>query len=152
MKTELKFENNDTKELLTKCNFVFFMQRIIEKHEYTKDELLAYDNEYKNTMTYLNDLLKINKYQYNLYIESQVSRSFSNGYLPCIFNLIPQMSDFDITDFKGTGVERAYFEVWQKFYKNKLTFRKLHKWYVNIGTLLAIILTAIKIIEAYKKN
>lgn len=71
---------------------------------------------------------------------------FYGALLPSIFGL-DESRGYIIIDFKGAGENWAYFKYWQKYQRRKITREKIWNIIIKGGSILAIILSIIKILE-----
>lgn len=76
---------------------------------------------------------------------------FTGGTLPATFEL-DEGRRYQIMDFPATGKNWAYFEHWQKTYKLKLKKEKIWSIVIKTGSLLAFILTILKLYEIITKK
>lgn len=51
--------------------------------------------------------------------------------------------------FQGIGHDLAYFKLWQNYYKRKVTVKRVWDAIVKVGSVLAIILSIIKLWEIF---
>ena len=151
MKTSLNFELEETKKLLAKFDFDFFLKLNIEKHNYSQADI---DSIYSSRRQEL-DLIKTkshdNKKQVNYYVEGQVRKMFTGGFLPALFEL-DETREHKLIDFKAVGENWAYFTHWQTYYKRKVTLTKTLDIIIKSGSVLAIILSIIKLLETFFSN
>jgi hypothetical protein len=146
MKTKLSFEDKDTKELLSKLEFDFFLKQNIEEEKYSKNDVDDLYSSYYVTLKQLKIKYKRDKAQSNYYLEGQVRKLFTGGLLPALFQLDEGRSH-TIYAFKEVGNDLAYFKLWQDYYKRKVTASKIWNFVIKIGSILAIILSIIKLWE-----
>ena len=150
MNTALNFEDKETKELLSKLNFEFFLNQNIKTENYDKKNIDSIYLEFKNTENKIKSQIKNNRKQYNFYLEGQVRKMFTGGLLPGLF-LLDESRKNVIFNFSGYGENWAYFNYWQKYYRRKITTQKLWNIITKIGSVLGILLSISKVIElAYK--
>lgn len=146
MKTNLDFEKDDTKNLLAKLDFGFFLKMNINDHTYNQNDIDSIYSEFEKTKQLIKTKTKENQKQYNYFTEGQVRKMFTGGLLPSTFGL-NESRDYTIMDFKATGENWAYFDHWQKYQKHKITKAKIWDYTVKTGSILAIILSIIKFFE-----
>lgn len=146
MKTTLNFEHNDTKELLAKLDFEFFLKQNIITKDYEQADIDTIYSSCQQTNTQIKSKAKADKKQFNYYSEGQVRKMFTGGFLPALFELDESRS-YTITDFHATGESWAYFKHWQLYYRRKVTLKKTWNIIIKTGSILAIILSIIKFIE-----
>ena len=139
MKTELNFEDESTKKLLSKLDFEFFLKQNIEVEKYTENEINQIYECYKTTKIVLAKKSKENRKQFNFYVEGQARKMFTGGLLPALFEL-DEGRGHTIFDFPPIGENWAYFEHWQKYYKKKVTKEKVWDFIIKTGSLLAFLL------------
>ena len=89
---------------------------------------------------------KANKKQFNYYAEGQVRKMFTGGLLPAMFEL-DEGRKHTLWDFPGIGENWAYFNHWQIYYKRKITREKIWDFIIKTGSILAFLLSVLKIIE-----
>ncbi|MCF6182652.1 hypothetical protein [Lutibacter sp.] len=151
MKTNLNFENKSTKELLSKLDFEYFLKQNIEVENYSSENTkLIYEN-YDVFKKKVKGKSKENRKQFFFYCESNVRKMFTGGMLPASFGL-DESRRYQIIDFPATGKNWAYFEYWQKTYKLKLTKEKVWSFVVKTGSVLAFILSILKLYEIILKK
>jgi hypothetical protein len=150
LKTKLSFEDKDTKELLSKLDFEFFLKENIEVEKYQESDIELLYSEYSATLKELKLKYKSNKKQSNYFLEGQVRKMFTGGFLPALFHL-DEGRTHTIFDFGGIGQDLAYFKRWQIYYKRKVTKAKIWEIVIKSGSILAILLSLIKIKETFFK-
>ena len=106
---------------------------------------------YYDTLKQLRFKFKKDKKQANYYLEGQVRKMFTGGLLPALFHLDEGRSH-TIFAFKEVGNDFAYFKLWQDYYKRKVTASKIWNFVIKIGSILAIILSIIKLWETIAKH
>lgn len=151
MKTKLDFENNDTKELLSRLDFDFFLKQNSEEQKYSETDMTDLYNSYKENLGTLRIKFKANRKQSNYFLESQVRKMFTGGFLPALFYLDEGRSH-TIVAFKEAGNDLAYFKLWQEYYRKKVTLKKIWNVIIKTGSILAIILSLIKLWETLFKS
>lgn len=149
MKSDLSYENYETKKLLCKFDFEFFLTKNLEEEKYAEASINEIYESFKLTKIEIKKNVEKNKNQFNLYCESKVRKMFNGGFLPSTFGLNEQRR-YTILDFKETGANWAYFNHWQKYYKKKIFLEKFWGVTVKVGSILAILLSIDKLIEALK--
>lgn len=85
MKTNLNFEQNDTKKLLAEFDFKYFLKQNIVKNNYTTQDIAVIHEKYKSKLAELKG--EKDKKQFSLYAEGQVRKMFTGGFLPSFFEL-----------------------------------------------------------------
>ncbi len=146
MKTNLNFEDKDTKKLLSKLDFEYFLNQNIEKEKYSDENIKSIHLGFENTNKIIKSKVQNNKKQYNLYVEGQVRKMFTGGLLPAIFELDGGRRN-TFVDFPAVGENWAYFKHWQTYYKRKITREKVWDILTKTGTILAFILSLMKLFE-----
>jgi len=146
MKTDLNFEQTETKKLLSKLDFEFFLKQNIEVEKYKQSDIDAIYTAYKLFKKELRAKSKKNKRQFNYFAEGQVRKMFTGGLLPAMFEL-DEGRGHRLCDFPGIGENWAYFNHWQMYYKRKVTGEKLWNVIIKTGSILAFFLSISKIIE-----
>ena len=76
---------------------------------------------------------------------------FTGGFLPALFHL-DEGRKHTIFGFEDIGHDLAYFKLWQNYYKRKVTTKKVWEFVVKVGSVLAIILSIIKLWETFSKK
>ena len=71
---------------------------------------------------------------------------FTGGFLPTLFHLDETRQHIFIA-FSDIGNNWAYFEFWKKHYQKKVTREQIWDMTVKVGSVLAIVLSLIKLIE-----
>ena len=149
MRTDLNFEDESVKKLLSKLDFEFFLNQNIEVENYNKHDIeLIYVN-YKSTKQDLKLKRKNKKRQYNYFLEGKVRKMFNGGFLPSHFELDKSIGH-RFLDFSTIGEDWAYFELWQSYYKSKIFKENFWEYTIKTGSILAIILTILKLLENFK--
>ena len=151
MKTALNFEHNDTKALLAKLDFEFFLKQNIEAEKYHKDDIDKVYSSYHKTTKLIRTKAKANKKQFNYYAEGQVRKMFTGGFLPSLFEL-DENRGHTMFDFPAVGENWAYFKHWQTYQKRKITKEMIWDVVIKIGSVLAILLSSLKLIEVIKQT
>lgn len=146
MKTNLDFEQETTKKILSKYNFKFFLQLNIEREGYSQTAIGEIYNGYNTARTLIRAKSKKNKKQFGYYAEGQVRKMFIGGFLPSMFEL-DESTQHVFYDFPSIGENWAYFSYWQEYHKRKLTWVKVWDIIVKTGTLLAFLLSISKASE-----
>lgn len=149
MRTYINFEQEETKTLLSRYDFEFFLVQNIDKEKYKQENVDTIYSNYKLSIEKINSRAKFNKKQFNYYAESQVRKMFNGGFLQSIFEL-DDSREFLILDFPSVGENWAYFSYWQKYQKRKTTKKKIWNTIIKTGSVLAIILSLIKFYEYIK--
>lgn len=149
MKTDLSFEHTDTKKLLSKMGFEYFMKQHLSTEKYNQIDIDNIYKSYKTTSLQLKNRQKENRAQFYFFCEGQVRKMFTGGFLPSLFGLNETRRQTFI-DFPAVGESWAYFKVWQKHYKRKMTLEKTWDVIVKSGSVLAILLSIIKVLEYLK--
>jgi hypothetical protein len=150
MKTNLDFENSDTKELLSKLDFKYFLNQNTEEENYSQEDMNDLYSSYFETLNSLKLRFKGNRKQSNYFLEGQVRKMFTGGLLPALFHL-DEGGTSTIFAFKEMGSDLAYFRLWQLYYKRKVIKVLIWNLVIKIGSILAIILSIIKVWETFLK-
>ena len=148
MKTNLNFEDNDTKELLSKFNFDFFLKQNIEEEKYNQTDIDLLYSSFKTTLKDLKLKYKKDRKQANYFLEGQVRKMFTGGFLPALFHLY-EGKKHTMFGFQEIGHDLAYFKLWQDYYKRKVTANKIWDVAIKVGSILAIVLSIIKLWETF---
>lgn len=146
MKTTLNFDSTDTKKLLSELDFEFFLKRNIEIEDYKQADIDTMYSSYKIAMSELKKKAKENKKQFYYFCEGKVRKGFTGGFLPAHFELDEGRKN-TIFRFEDIGENWAYFQYWQKFYRRKVTKEKIWDYTIKTGSILAILLSVIKLLE-----
>jgi hypothetical protein len=146
MKTALNFEYNETKAYLAKLDFEFFLKQNIEAENYSQADIDKVYSTYHQTTKLIRSKAKANKKQFNYYVEGQVRKMFTGGFLPALFEL-DESRGHTIFDFPGVGESWAYFKHWQTYQNRKVTKEKIWDRVVKTGSILAILLSLLKLFE-----
>jgi len=146
MKTNLNFEHEDTKKLLAKLNFDFFLKQNIEEAKYHQNDINTIYESYAANVLQIKIKAKSNKKQFFYYSEGQVRKMFTGGLLPIIFEL-DDSRGYKIFNFSEIGFNWSYFNYWQKYYNKKITKEKIWNVIVRTGGILAILLSLLKLLE-----
>lgn len=149
MKTNLNFEAIETKKLLSQFDFGYFLQENIRKEKYNQSDIDIIYSSYNETLKYLKEMSKVNRKQFNYYTEGYVRKAFTGGYLPAHFQL-DESRRHVIGRFDDVGEVWAYFQYWQKYQKRKISKEKVWDYTVKLGSILAITLSIIKLLETIK--
>ena len=151
MKTKLNFEDKTTKELLSKLDFEYFLRQNIRNEKYSSENIKEIYASYKLHKEELNTQSKKKKKQFHYYIEGQVRKMFEDRLLPAMFELDGSRKH-TIFDFPQIGENWAYFDYWKKSYSKILTKEKIWSYTTRIGSVLAIILTVLKLYKLIVKE
>lgn len=108
MRTKLDFENIDTKELLSRLDFDFFLKQNSEEQNYSEADINDLYNSYNENIRTLRAKFKTNRKQSNYFLEGQVRKMFTGGFLPALFHLDEGRSH-TIFAFKEVGNDLAHF-------------------------------------------
>jgi hypothetical protein len=87
LKTDLDFENKETKELLCRLDFEYFLKEHIAVENYSRDEVDQIYAAFTSATLDLRKRVKDNKKQFLYFLEGQVRKGFTGGFLPAIFHL-----------------------------------------------------------------
>ena len=150
MKTELSFEQDTTKKLLSQLDFAFFLKQNTEKEKYKQEDIDKIYSAHRQTLIQIKAKAKENRKQFNFYSEGHVRKMFTGGFLPSLFELNENRGHRFI-DFSAIGENWAYFSHWQAYQKRKITREKIWNIIVKTGSILAIILSVIKLLEYLNK-
>jgi len=146
MKTALNFEHDDTKALLAKLDFEFFLKQNIEAEKYNQADIDNIYSNYHKSVKEIKTKAQADKKQFNYYTEGQVRKMFTGGFLLALFEL-DESRGHTLFDFPAVGESWAYFQHWQTYQKRKITKEKIWDITVKIGGVLAIILSILKFLE-----
>jgi hypothetical protein len=146
MKTALDFEHNDTKALLAKLDFEFFLKQNIEAEKYSQADIDKVYSSYHQTTKLIRTKAQADKKQFNYYAEGQVRKMFTGGFLPALFEL-DENRVHTMFDFPAIGENWAYFKHWQTYQKRKITKEKIWDVIIKAGSVLAFLLSFLKLIE-----
>ena len=146
MKTNLNFELEETKKLLSKLDFEFFLKQNIEKEKYNQSDIDKIYSSYNQTLQEIKTKAQAGKKQFHYSAEGQVRKMFTGGFLPALFEL-DESRGHTIFDFPAIGENWAYFKYWQIYKKRKITKEKIWNVTVKVGGVLAIILSVLKFLE-----
>lgn len=149
MKILLNFEEVETKKLLAKLDFEFYLKQNIEDQKYDESEIAKIHSFYKLTVENIKEKAKTNKKQFNLYSEGQVRKMFTGGLLPALFQL-DETRELTIFNFEEVGENWAYFACWQKYYRKKITCERIWTVTIRVGSILGILLSLFKFFELMK--
>lgn len=146
MKTELSFESADTKKLLTKLDFEYFLQHNIGEEKYPRSSIDQIYASFKRKSAELKERSRENHAQLHLFAEGQVRKMFTGGLLTTLFHL-NDMRGHTLVDFVGIGDNWAYFNHWQKRHKGMVQRQRAWSLIVPFGSVLAIVLALLKVLE-----
>lgn len=132
--------------MLSKFNFEFFLKQNTEKEGYNQSDIDGVYEAYRRVSAEIKLKAKGNRKQFQYYMEGQVRKMFTGGLLPAFFEL-DESRRHAIFDFPEAGKNWAYFEYWQTYYKRKITRKKIWDFIIKTGSILAILLSIIKVIE-----
>lgn len=147
--TDLNFDHDTTRKLLSEFDFGFFLNQNIKKEKYKQEDIDKIHSSFKLTLTQIKVKSKENKKQFNFYSEGQVRKMFVGGFLPSLFELNDNRGH-SLLDFSAIGENWAYFNHWQTYQKRKITRDKRWNAIIKSGSVLAIILSIIKLLEYLK--
>ncbi len=151
MKTKLNFEDKSTKELLSKLDFEYFLKQNFEVEKYSSKNIKELYLSYQLQKKKLKNKSKTHKTQFHYFIEGKVRKMFTGGLLPAMFEL-DEGRRHQIFDFASIGENWAYFEYWKKSYNRILKKEKIWNNIVKTGSVLAFILTILKLYEILIKT
>jgi len=151
MKAALNFENEETKALLAKLDFEFFLKRNIEQEKYDASNILKIYSTSENVRREIKLKYKGQRRQFSLYCEGQVRKMFTGGFLPALFQL-DESRGHTIIDFIGVGESWAYFDYWRKAKNREISKKKTWEVVTKFGSIVAIILGILKVIEWWTIN
>ena len=146
MKTILEFDNEETKVLLSKLDFEYYLKLNVEKENYQLSDIDLVYESYRKTLRMIKLKLNKNKKQYNYYLDGQVRKMFLGGFLPAHFEL-DETKHHILYDFSEIGKDWAFFEFWQNYQKKLIKRKRIWNIIIKSGSILAIILTIIKLFE-----
>jgi len=147
MKTNLNFDDKETRKLLAKLDFEFFLKQNMLEEDYPQEKI---ENIYISFAEYKKSLRERrfgNSKQFYFYLEGQVRKMFTGGFLPALFHL-DEGRKHTIVDFSGVGKSYAIFKQWQKHYKHKITAALIWEVIIKIGSILGIVLSIIALLKA----
>ena len=148
LKTNLDFENKETKILLSKLDMKYFLLQNSEEEKYSEQNIKIMDSTYADTIKELKIKSKKQSSQFYYYLEGQTRKMFTGGFLPAMFHLDEGRRN-TIFDFKEVGKSWALFKMWQTRYKRKITGEKIWSIVIKVGSVLGIILSILKILELF---
>lgn len=143
--------DEEHKTLVLDYDFEYFIKFDLEENNYSDQQISELYAGYHKTLKELQVKLKENKKQFLLYLDGQVRLMFDGGFIGGHFRIDGFTRKINILDFKGTGQDWAYFELWQKYERRKRNRKNAWDITVKVGAVLAIGLTALRIIEAITK-
>jgi hypothetical protein len=137
--------SNEMRELYVNYDFRYFLQ----KHLKTEDDFQKIKGDFERYRNELLSDLKTNKKQFLHQIDGSVRKMHSGGLLPSLFQLDETRK---LTIFPESEIAKdwASFEIWKKYEKRKILKKKISKMIIFIGSILAYILTVLKLIEYFK--
>jgi hypothetical protein len=146
MKTKLSFEDAETKKLLSKLDFIFFLKRNLSQGKYNPKDINSIYLSHDKTLNGLRLERRSNKKQFNYFLEGQVRKMFNGGFLPALFEL-DGTKRLTLFDFSAVGESWAYFECWRNYYKLKMTTERIWGIIIKVGSVAGILLSLIKLAE-----
>jgi hypothetical protein len=146
MKTDLNFENDETKCLLAKMNFEFFLKENIDTEKYDNSDVAKIYSTFEKSKEELRTKYPNRNKQFVLYCEGQVRKMFTGGFLPALFQL-DESRGHTFIDFIAVGESWAYFDYWRKAKNREITKKKTWEVVTKFGSIVAIILGILKVIE-----
>ena len=146
MKKNLDFEDTKTKKLLLKFDFQFFLNENMGEQNYSQANLQKTYNAYSKKLKQIEDKSTENTEQNFLFAEGQVRKMFTGGLLPALFQL-DESREHVLFDFDEIGNNWAYFDFWKKHYQKKIIQEQIWDIITRTGSILAIALSIIKLIE-----
>ena len=149
MTTTLTFEDKETKLLLSRLSFQYFLDRNIETERYSEEQIAQMHTKYREVLALIKHRTPGSGLQQRYYLEGQVRKMFLGGFLPALFQL-NDAKKFSFFDFEAVGENWAYFDRWQTLYKRKVLLDKMWDIIIKTGSLLAIILSILKVLETFK--
>jgi hypothetical protein len=147
LKTALNFEDTATKEMLSNLDFNFFLKQNIEEENYDQKDVDSLYSSYETSSEQLKLKYKGNWKQANYFLEGQVRKMYTGGFLTALFHLDEGRS-FSLSRFQDAGHDLAYFKLWQRYYKRKVSAKKIWNIVTKVGSVLAIVLSIIKLLES----
>ena len=150
MKTNLNFEDKSTKELLSKLDFEYFLNENIQANNYNDNDIKIIHDSFKSYNRQFSKKASKNKKQFFYYCEGQIRKMFTGGLLPAIFEL-DEGRGLNLMDFPAIGENWAYFQYWKQIYKRKIRIEKIWDYVIKIGSILAFVLTLLKLYEFLRK-
>ena len=143
--------SNEERELYSKLDFKYFMDQYLKRENISLENVRLIEKGYAATKKIIDASSIENGAQFHLFIEGYVRKMHSGGLLGSYFNL-SEARGFTIHRFEDFGENWAYFEAWARREKH-LRYRKLFwKRLVEIGAVLGIVLSIIKLIEVLTAN
>jgi hypothetical protein len=141
--------NPDYKLLMLEYDFKYFLEKHIQESQYSNEDIQAIYNAYNTQKNLVKANLRKNKKQYYLWLNSAFIHQFDGGLLPTLFEINPEVKKHTIVDFEQYGIQWAYFEAWQKHQRFKHKSQKAWDVIVKIGSVLAFVLSAVKVFELF---
>ena len=150
MQNQLNFDDKSTKELLSKYDMAYFFEENTSRNKYDPTNVKLVELSYKHHEQLLKTKIVNNKTQAYYLLDSYVRQMFTGGLLPSMFGL-NDLSQIEIILFDDFGENWAHFDAWQKLYKQKNRSEKIWNIIVKTGTVLAFLLSFIKLYEAFNQ-
>ena len=144
--TTLDFEEKETKELLARYDFEFFLNQNIDAEGYKQKDIDEIYRGFEDTQKRVDIQKKKNRKQYNYFLEGYVRKMFVGGFIQALLNLNDAKRHV-LFDFKAVGENWCYFKNWQDYYKRKITGEKAWEITIKIGSVLGIVLAILKLFE-----
>jgi hypothetical protein len=151
MKTALNFEDESVKELISKRDFKFFLEQQLLFEDCIQENRNQIFDSFNLKKAALLSQYKINKKQFYYYLEGNVRKMFTGGFLPAMFQL-DESSYQRLLDFPNVGVNWAFFDLWATLYKRKVRKIKVWQFILKFGSVLGILIAIKDLILFFYKE
>ena len=139
---------SQVREDIAKRDFAYFLDKNISENRYSEESLTILLEARNKAKRDLLIQVQRNKKQALFFLDGEVRKMVHGGMLPAHFNMADHLK-FSITDFESYGNDWALFEIWQKYEKKKIRYRKSWDITIKVGSVLGIILSLIKVFEVF---
>lgn len=136
-------------QMMLDRDFRFFLEKSMIGEQYSEHELETLRKSYVRTKNELSEEHRRAGAQMRHYLFGQVMLMFHGGLLPSLFRIDGWTRGSRILDFEAYGKDWATFEMWQKLEKRHRFWAVSWERITRLGAVLAILLSALKLMEAF---
>lgn len=142
--------DDHTRELYCKYDLKYFLNLRLAENETSEADLRAMQSAYLDELQKIKALIKKNRKQAHYFIDGQIRKCHSGGFLPSILNLDESRGKHGFLDYPEIGRTLATFELWRKAQKRKILHAKFGDISIKVGALLGFASTLMQIIGAIR--
>ena len=148
---ELPF-SKEYRDLILERDWLYFMKEDPVKPEMSDQDMAVMQEGFDARTAEIRKQYVKNKKQCRLMLEGVVRLQWSGGFLPAYLKIDGYTKGLSSFDYKKMGKEWASFAFWQKLERRRRFWQLTWDKVTKAGALLAILLSILKLIEAFSPD